>query len=107
MKNPEVASIMEFALAYAKQKTITFLDYNDVDAAISAYLGIDDYCICAEEELSNDSDWVVDVKPVENTRYIDVCIANRDYQYHTKYILNKMCLEGYIPEGCYAVRVSW
>ena len=95
------------------KKTVTELEYYQVDTAITDFLlskgfskkdmtcSREGYVICAENEWSNDSEHSFDVEP-------EVLEDQTTLKYvSTNEILNWMCAEGKIEAGEYLINVCW
>lgn len=96
-------------------RTTNFVNYNDLDRAISEFLKEKgakntEFEVVAYEELGNDSDkafnigkydWAV---PDEKDKQE---ILRGNLYFRTGPILEWMCAEGKIPAGDYVVEISW
>lgn len=96
-------------------RTTNFVNYNDLDRAISEFLkekGAKNtqFEVVAYEELGNDSDKAFNIGkydfslPDESDK---ADILNGKLHYQTGRILEWMCAEGKIPAGDYVVEISW
>jgi hypothetical protein len=95
-----------------KTKTVTEIEYHELEDLVKEKLGYKNYSFVAVEECGNDSSHEFTVeKGFEDSEYdkeqIEKWEKGEFVQFSNHVILNKLCMEGHIPAGNYIVQVCW
>ncbi len=93
-----------------KTKTVTEIDYRELETLVEEKLGFKDYSFVATEECGNDSTHEFSVNGVLDVweeGYVKEWERGEQPLYTNGAILNKLCQKGFIPKGEYLVGVCW
>lgn len=105
-KKEEIAKLMQ-----GQRKLYVEIDYNSVQRAIEMFYGIAEYCLPAEEELSNDSvfDCHVTGQMSEHKKNTaEYLMENKiTRQWSTRAYLDYMAMKGAIDPGNYLISICW
>jgi len=91
------------------KQVVIRVDYNDVEKLINKYYfnGTNEFSIVASQEMSNDSQFEVDVDGVLTEYDLD-CLSNKDQDYGATYnYLNDLANKGIIEMGTYIINICW
>lgn len=97
--------------ALVTTKTIHTIDYNDFDRIVSEVYG-HEFEIVAAEEAGNYQAKTYTARKGDNekyktTHYVEKFKKTGDYMYITSSLLNDLVDNDYLPEGEYAIEISW
>jgi hypothetical protein len=98
-----------------KKKTVTELDYKELETLVKKHLGFAEYNFVAVEECGNNSshEFTVDegegnwFDAEEHAEDIAEWTAGEFPRYTNGTILNELCIQGHIEPGEYIVTVCW
>lgn len=93
----------------ARKHTSYHLTDLEIDTLITDYFGVD-YEICAAELLGSSEAWshdTVNRLSELGQEEIDAFLTGKQYEYMTRNLLDKMCMDGKVPEGTILVEVYY
>lgn len=86
-------------------------DYSEVDELIKEKYGLKGYEFCDVQETGNDVSYTFRVNGKLSEwglrEWAEIQKTGKVSHYCNGLLLNKLCQDGYIPEGEYLVKVSW